>query len=94
MQTQDEKLEDGLYTARQGRLQKIEIDPDDTTKKLRVAEVIFELVKEVQKSMRSGMGGRKPDLHLVAEALILIGADADDVEVKIRDYCVKVFAGV
>lgn len=85
-------VEDGLYQARAGELNKLDVE-DDGLKKIRVTPEVFEAVREVQKRMRKLLGGRKPDIGLVAEALLLHAARNEDIEEKVREYCASVFSG-
>ena len=87
-----EKVEDGLYLAKSGVLEKIEYE-DDGLKKIRVAPDAFEAVRAVQKQMRSRLGGRKPDISLVAEAMLMNAARLEGIEEKVRLYAVSVFSG-
>ena len=86
------KLEDGLYQAQAGRLRKIEIE-EDGLKKIRVAPAVFEAIRGVQKQMRGRLGGRKPDVNLVAEALLMHAAQAEGIEETVREYIATVFSG-
>lgn len=85
------KLEDGLYQAQAGSLRKLDIE-DDGLKKIRVAPEVFDAVREVQKRMRSRLGGRKPDVGLVAEAMLMHAARAEGIEEEVRRYVASVFA--
>jgi thymidylate kinase len=85
-------VEDGLYQARAGELNKLDVE-DDGLKKIRVTPEVFEAVREVQKRMRKLLGGRKPDIGLVAEALLLHAARSEGIEEKVREYCASVFSG-
>ena len=84
-------VEDGLYQARAGELHKLDLD-DDGLKKIRVAPEVFEAVRGVQKKMRKLLGGRKPDIGLVAEAMLMHAAVAEDIEEVVKQYCATVFA--
>ena len=86
-----EKLEDGLYQAQAGNLRKLDIE-DDGLKKIRVTPEVFEAVRQVQKQMRSRLGGRKPDVSLVAEAMLMFAARAEGIEDEVKRYAASVFA--
>ena len=86
-----EKVEDGLYRAQAGILEKLEFE-EDGLKKIRVAPEVFEAVRDVQKRMRSRLGGRKPDVGLVAEAMLMHSANAENIEEAVRQYAASVFA--
>lgn len=88
-----ENFEDGLYQARGGQLRKLELDEDDTTKKIRVPLEPFEAVVDVQKRMRKLLGGNKPDIGLVAAAMLLAAAEMPDIEEKVRQHALRVFSG-
>ena len=85
------EVEDGLYKAESGILEKFEFE-DDGLKKIRVAPEVFEAVRDVQKRMRKQLGGRKPDVGLVAEAMLMHAANADGIEEAVRKYAASVFA--
>ena len=87
-----EKLEGGLYQAQAGNLRKLDIE-DDGLKKLRVSPEAFEAVRAVQKQMRSRLGGRKPDIALVAEAMLLKAAELEGIEESVRLHALRVSAG-
>ena len=84
-------VEDGLYQARAGELHKLNME-DDGMKKFRVNPTAFEAVREVQKQMRKLLGGRKPDISLVAEAMLMSAFKIDGIEEQVRLYAIKVFS--
>lgn len=86
-----EKLEDGLYQAQSGNLRRLDIE-DDGLKKIRVTPEVFEAVRAVQKQMRSRLGGRKPDVSLVAEAMLMFAARAEGIEEEVKRYAASVYA--
>ena len=86
-----EKLEDGLYQAQSGNLRKLDIE-DDGLKKIRVTPEVFEAVRAVQKQMRSRLGGRKPDVSLVAEAMLMFAARTEGIEDEVKRYAASVYA--
>lgn len=88
---ESEKWEDGLYQARAGELHKLDVE-DDGLKKIRVAPEVFEAVRGVQKQMRKLLGGRKPDVSLVAEAMLMRAAQIEGIEESVKQYCATVFA--
>lgn len=85
-------VEDGLYQARAGQLEKLVFE-DDGTKKIRVPQPGFEAVTKVQKQMRKVLNGHKPDISLVAEAMLLAAAEMPDIEQKVRLHAMRVFSG-
>ena len=85
-------VEDGLYQAQAGTLRKLDVE-DDGLKKIRVSPEAFEAVRAVQKQMRSRLGGRKTDLALVAEAMLMYAATVENIEDQVRQYAVSVFSG-
>ena len=85
-------VEDGLYQAQAGTLRKLDVE-DDGLKKIRVSPEAFEAVRAVQKQMRSRLGGRKPDLALVAEAMLLKAAELEGIEESVRLHALRVFSG-
>ena len=89
---ESEKLEDGLYQARSGHLEKV-IFEDDGTNKIRVPQEGFEAVVSVQKQMRKALNGHKPDVSLVAEAMLLAAAADPAIVEKVRLHAMRVFSG-
>ena len=87
------EVEDGLYRAQSGDLHKLDVE-DDGLKKIRVSQEAFEAVREVQKAMRRLLGGHKPDINLVAEAMLMTAAQIDGLEEKVREHAVRVYAGL
>ena len=85
-------LEDGLYQARSGHLEKV-IFEDDGTKKIRVPQAGFDAVVSVQKQMRKALNGHKPDVSLVAEAMLLAAAEDPAIVEKVRLHAMRVFSG-
>lgn len=85
------EVEDGLYQAKAGNLRKLDIE-DDGLKKLRVSLEAFDAVRSVQKKMRKLLGGRKPDVALVAEALLLHAAQIEGIEELVRLHALRVFS--
>lgn len=90
-----EKLQEGaLYKVVSGELIPLPIDADDQAlRKLRITEEVLRAVQEVQKRMRKSLNGRKPDLALVAEALLVYAAQQEGVEEVVRQYAIKVYSG-
>lgn len=89
---ESEKLEDGLYQARAGHLEKLVFE-DDGTKKIRVPTPGFEAAVLVQRQMRKVLNGHKPDLSLVAEAMLLAAAEDPAIVEKVRLHAMRVFSG-
>lgn len=85
-------VEDGLYLAQGGKLNKLDVE-DDGLKKIRVSLEAFEATRDVQKRMRKLLAGRKPDVALVAEALLLHASKLDGIEEQVRLHAVSVFSG-
>lgn len=84
--------EDGLYQVRGGKIEKLIFD-DDGTKKIRVPQEGFEAVVSVQKQMRKALNGHKPDVSLVAEAMLLAAAADPAIVEKVRQHALRVFSG-
>ena len=84
-------VDDGLYQAQSGVLEPFAFE-DDGLKKLRVTPEVFEAVRHVQKQMRSILGGRKPDISLIVEALLLHAAKQEGIEEIVRAYAASVYS--
>ena len=84
--------EDGLYQVRGGKIEKL-IFEDYGTKKIRVPQAGFEDAVMVQKQMRKILNGHKPDLSLVAEAMLLTAAEDPAILEKVRLHAMRVFSG-
>lgn len=85
-------VEDGLYQARAGYLERLVFE-DDGTKKIRVPLAGFNAVLQVQKQMRKVLSGHKPDISFVAEAMLLAAADDPAIVEKVRLHAQRVFSG-
>lgn len=84
-------VEDGLYQARAGNLEKLVFE-DDGTKKIRVTQEGFDSIRFVQREMRTLLGGHKPDINLVAEAMIFAAASDSEILEKVRLHALHVFS--
>lgn len=81
--TQETKLQDGLYRAEKGHLERIEVD-NFGLRKLLVSHEAFRAVVNVQKSFRKALKGHKPDIGIVAgEMLLLAAADLPGLQERI-----------
>lgn len=87
----NEAIEDGLYQARDGHLTKLDLE-DDGTKKIRIPQPAFEAVVNVQRRMRKALSGNKPDVGLVAAAMLVAAAEMPEIEEKVREYALSVFS--
>lgn len=87
-------LQEGkLYKVVRGELVELVIDEDDQAlKKLRVTAEVLRVVQGVQKRLRKALGGRKPDLGLVAEGMLVYAAQQPDVVDGVRDYAAQVYS--
>lgn len=91
----DQSLEEGhLYTVRNGVLEEIPIDPEDTMRKLRITHSAIEAATQVQRRMRKVLGGYKPDLSMVCSALIEGGAENENATEVVRQYALKTFSSI
>ena len=85
-------LEEGaLYVFKKGVLQEIEIDPDDTMKKIKITDSAFKGVIVVQKKMRSVMNGFKPDVSTICSALIKEASASPDVVDMVKRFCLDMY---
>jgi hypothetical protein len=85
-------LEEGaLYVFKKGVLQEIEVDPDDTMRKIKVTDSAFKGVVEVQKKMRSAMNGFKPDVSTVCSALLKEAATSPYVVEIVKRFCLEIY---
>ena len=91
-----DSLEEGeLYTVRKGQLEKIPRNEEDGMRKVRITEEAFEAAIEVGKRMRQELGGYKPDISLVASALVMDGLrQIDHSKEVVRAYVVTMFQKV
>jgi hypothetical protein len=90
-----ERLQEGqLYKVVSGELRQIVLDEDDQAlRKFRVPEEAWQAVKEVQKRVRKLSNRRKPDIDLVAEALLVYAAQQEQIEEFVKEYVAKAFGG-
>jgi len=85
-------LEEGsLYVFKKGILQEIEIDPDDTMRKIKITDSAFKGVIEVQKKMRSVMNGFKPDVSTVCSALLKDASTSPHVVEIVQRFCLEMY---
>ncbi len=82
--------EDGIYRVQNGILERIHID-DDGLKKLKVGTASFEALRLLQGRMRKVLGGYKPDINLVADAVLLHGVSQDGIEEVVKRHCAAIF---
>lgn len=88
----DSSLEEGaLYVFKKGVLQEIEVDPDDTMRKIKITDSAFKGVVDVQKKMRSVMNGFKPDVSTVCSALLKEAAMYPDVVEIVKRFCLEMY---
>lgn len=88
----ESELEEGaLYVFKKGVLQEIEVDPDDTMRKIKITDSAFKGVVEVQKKMRSVMNGFKPDVSTVCSALIKEASTSPDVVDIVKRFCLDMY---
>ena len=88
----DDELQEGcLYVYKKGVLQEIEVDPDDTMRKIRITDSAYQGVVEVQKIMRKKMDGFKPDVSTVCSALIKEAATLPNVAEIVQAFCLDMY---
>jgi hypothetical protein len=87
-------LKDGaLYKAVNGVLVELILDEDDQAlRKLRITPGVLRTVQDVQKRLRKALGGRKPDIGLVAEGMLVFAAQQPGVVDAVRDYAAQVYS--
>lgn len=83
-------LEDGLYRMDHGKLERLETE-DSELKRIRVSVEVFEQLRELQKRSRVVMRGRKPDLNLLAEAVLVQGLKTISTD-DVKKYIAEVYA--
>ena len=72
-------LDEGeLYVFKQGQLQPVERDPDDTMRRVRLTEEAYQRAMTIGKAMRQRLGGYKPDVSLIVSAVLLFGTTNDE----------------
>lgn len=83
-----EELENGeLYVFKNGNLEHIKRDPDDNLIKVRITDDSSEVLKAIQKKLRKEMNGYKPDITMVASALLESFANKEEEAIE----CVKAY---
>ena len=75
-----------------GALKKCAHDPDDDRRKYRISSATHELVVQHQKLLRKSCGGHKPDVNLVAEALLLLGLNSSNAVSGTIEHCRNIFS--
>ena len=90
MDTQNIDAEDGLYLVKDGELIRIEQDPDELPK-VKITHEVHGRLKELQKSMREVLGGYKPDIVLVASALLYDAVNQDNASETVKRFAKTMF---
>ena len=91
----EDDLEEGeLYVVKNGELEHIQRDPDDTMRKVRLTEDAVKELIVVQRKMRKEMQGYKPDMALVASALVSHAAKLPEAPRLVRLYLTALMAAV
>lgn len=91
--TNEMDLEEGsLYVVKKGELVEIPREDETGTRKLRVTDAAFGSVEEVQKQMRKRLNGYKPDIGLVASAMLRHAATKADVGDAVAAFAIEVFS--
>lgn len=93
--TADELISGRLYVlveGKQGRghLKQIPRHEDDLPR-LRIMEEALEALRELSRGMRKEMGGYKPDITLVASALLLDATSRPEAPSIVRDFAIAKF---
>jgi hypothetical protein len=67
-----QELEEGeLYVLKNGNLEHIPRNDDDGMRRIRITEEAYQVAMEIGRTMRKELQGYKPDVSLVASALLL-----------------------
>ena len=65
--------EDGIYVCRHGKLEKLPRTQDDGLRRIRITDDAYQAAMDLGHQLRKELHGYKPDVSLVASALILEG---------------------
>jgi hypothetical protein len=92
-ETENTKLKDGLYIAKDGELTKLETDSKDFPK-VKITYEVFDEVKSLQKDLRQNFEGYKPDILVVVSALLKQGMKQAHEEIVegVRTYGQKLYS--
>jgi hypothetical protein len=72
-------LDEGeLYVFKQGQLEHVKRDPDDTMRRVRITEEAYQRAMTIGKAMRQRLGGYKPEVSLIGSAVLLFGTTNDE----------------
>ncbi len=92
---EDGDLQEGhLYTVKDGSLQEIPRDPEDTLRKVRLMDEAVNAAVELQKALRKHMNGYKPDLTLVCSALIVSAAKQPGATKSVANFFLDVTSNI
>ncbi len=80
-----EMIEDGIYVAKAGKLRKLEPIAGDL-KSVKINAELYKAAKELQKKMRK-QNGKKPDLHLIIDALLMEALKDNLIEYAVQVHC-------
>ena len=76
-----EQIEDGeIYRCEKGKLKLVKREEDEGMRRIRVTEEAFEAIQEVSRAIRRETGGYRPDITLVASALLFSGVPSMGVQ--------------
>jgi len=82
-----------LYRCIDGNMVQIERDPDDNQHKVRLANDAYDGLLLIQKRLRKALNGYRPDITLVASALMKYAADNEEEAINaVKAYALQVFA--
>jgi len=82
-----------LYRCIDGNMVQIERDPDDNQHKVRLANDAYDGLLLIQKRLRKALNGYRPDITLVASALMKFATDNEEEAINaVKAYALQVFA--
>lgn len=82
-----------LYRCIDGKMVQIERDPDDNQHKVRLANDAYDGLLLIQKRLRKALNGYRPDITLVASALMKFATDNEEEAINaVKAYALQVFA--
>ena len=86
MQPDNSGLQEGeLYVVQRGQLKRLERPPDDLPR-VPISAAAHEQLLDLRRRCRKALGGFRPDVALVASAMIEHGARSEEAETIIVDY--------
>lgn len=86
-------LEEGeLYVYRKGTLEHVQRDEEDTSHRIRITDDAYQQILNLQRTLRGAMNGYRPNIEIIASAVLFNYAQIPDAVSAVRTYGRNLFA--